>query len=110
MDILEQFLNILDSKSQSQHAVDEYEEYCHVKPDVHPVNIIRWWQDHVAEYPRLSWMALNILAIPAMSAEVERVFSSAKLLLPDSRNRLREDVIKACECLKSWNAAGLYRN
>ena len=41
MDILEQFLNILDSRSQLQHAVNKYEEYCHVKPDVYAINIIQ---------------------------------------------------------------------
>ena len=37
-----------------------------------------------------------------MSAECERVFSSAKHLLTDSRNRLKADIIEANECLKSW--------
>ena len=37
-------------------------------------------------------MALNLLAIPAMSLEVERLFSSIGLMLTDRRNRLKEDV------------------
>ena len=49
-------------------------------------------------------MALNLLAIPAMSSEVERVFSSTGLMLTDRRNRLKEDVIEAAECMKSWQA------
>jgi phage I-like protein len=43
-----------------------------------------------------------MLAIPMMSAECERVFSSAKHLITDSRNRLRPDIIEANECLKHW--------
>ena len=43
-----------------------------------------------------------MLAIPLMSAECERVFSSAKHLLTNPRNRLKADIIKANECLKSW--------
>ena len=71
-------------------------------------SIIQWWEDHSTMYLALSRMALDILSIPAMSAEVERVFSSAKLLISDTRNRLKEDIIEACECLKSFNTAGLY--
>jgi len=51
-------------------------------------------------------MALNLLAIPAMSSEVECVFSSTGLMLTDRRNRLKEDVIEAAECMKSWQADG----
>ena len=43
-----------------------------------------------------------MLAIPMMSAECERVFSSAKHLITDARNRLNPDIIEANECLKHW--------
>jgi hypothetical protein len=43
-----------------------------------------------------------MLAIPLISAKCERVFSSAKHLITDSRNRLKADIIKANKCLKSW--------
>jgi len=51
-------------------------------------------------------MALNLLAIPAMSSEVERVFSSTGLMVTDRRNWLKEDIIEAAECMKSWQADG----
>ncbi|PMD55410.1 uncharacterized protein K444DRAFT_537541, partial [Hyaloscypha bicolor E] len=53
-------------------------------------------------YPNLSRMALDILSIPAILADPERLFSSAKLLISDLRNKLGMDIIKAFECLKSW--------
>ena len=37
-----------------------------------------------------------------MSAECEWVFSSAKYLITDSCSRLKADIIKVNECLKSW--------
>lgn len=52
-------------------------------------------------------MALDILAIPAMSAEVERVFSSASLNITNWRNRLGEEVVEAIECQKSWLQSGI---
>jgi hypothetical protein len=46
---------------------------------------------------------LSILfAIPAMSAECERVFSSTKKLITPERNRLAEEIIEASERLKNW--------
>jgi len=32
--------------------------------------------------------------------------SSSKLLLSDTRNRLGDDIIEACECLKAWEREG----
>jgi len=60
----------------------------------------------MSTYPKLAPLALGILAIPARSAEVERVFSSTGLLITDRRNRLKEDIIEAVECLKSWQKEG----
>jgi hypothetical protein len=51
-------------------------------------------------------MAFDILLIPAMSAEPERLFSSAKITITDCRNRLGIESIKAIECLKSWLSKG----
>ena len=40
MDIFKQFLNIPNSRLQSQYTVNKYEEYCYVKSNVHAINII----------------------------------------------------------------------
>ena len=42
---------------------------------------IAWWKDHQQQFPRLSRMALEFLSIPAMSDEIERIFSSTRLIL-----------------------------
>lgn len=52
-------------------------------------------------------MALEYLTIPAMSAEAERVFSSAKITITDRRCHLGDEAISALECLKSWSSDGL---
>jgi hypothetical protein len=44
---------------------------------------------------------MELMSIPAMSDKPERVFSSAKLLISDVRNRLGDDIIMGFECLKS---------
>jgi hypothetical protein len=47
-------------------------------------------------------MAMDIFAIPSMSAKCERVFSSVKLLITDRRRRLGNDIIDISECLRHW--------
>jgi hypothetical protein len=47
-------------------------------------------------------MALNLLSIPAISAEPERLFSSCRITVTDRRNKLSVKAIEALECLRSW--------
>jgi hypothetical protein len=44
-----------------------------------------YWRSKESEWPQLTSMALDFLAVPAMSLEYERVFSScAKQTTPES--------------------------
>jgi hAT family C-terminal dimerisation region len=100
-DIFTAFLN------QDIQSNDEFETYVNGTPlavgdDFNP---IKWWANTGS--PQLMNMAFDILSIPAMSSETERVFSGAKLTLSPSRNRLSEDIIEATECLNRWYKAGL---
>jgi len=52
-------------------------------------------------------MALDILSIPAMFADAERLFSSSIQVLKDTPNRLKSDALDALECLKSWRKEGI---
>jgi len=52
-------------------------------------------------------MARDIYSIPAMSAEVERLFSSTKLMIPPARNLLQADGIEAGECIRNWTLDSL---
>ena len=80
---------------------DELEQFT-TSSTVDTENPRLWWIQHQKDYPQLSRMALDLLAIPAISSEVERVFSSTGMMVTDRRNRLKEDVIEAVECMKSW--------
>lgn len=82
-------------------ARGEYEEYINSPPKRCEVPL-EWWKAHREEYPRLSKMALDLFSIPMMSAECERVFSSAKTLITERRNGLKEDIIEACTLLRYW--------
>ncbi|KJZ68940.1 hypothetical protein HIM_08228 [Hirsutella minnesotensis 3608] len=65
-------------------------------------DVIKYWNDRYHTQPDLARMALDVLAVPPMSDECERLFSSAKILLSDRRSRLKIDIIEASECLRSW--------
>jgi hypothetical protein len=84
--------------------IDEYDRYCQADLVWECDKPLKWWLEDTQQkaYPNLSKMAIDILSIPAMSAEPERLFSSAKITITDRRNRLGVETIEALECLKSW--------
>ena len=47
-------------------------------------------------------MAVDVLSIPSMSAESERVFSGTRRQITPDRARLSGIAIAQAECLKSW--------
>lgn len=69
---------------------------------------LQWWID-IGEplYPTLASLAYSLFSIPGMSAECERAFSHAKKLVTEERFRLKEDIIEADQCVKSWLYNGL---
>jgi hAT family C-terminal dimerisation region len=98
-------------RAPASNLQDEYTRYCRAEA-VEEWNddqggFLGWWQAHEREYPRLAQMARDIFSIPGMSAEVERLFSSAKLMLPPARNQTQPDGMEAGECIRSWSRCGL---
>ncbi len=94
-----------DSSSDDDYQTDNFDAFFatnHVKPKVKGIDPLEYWNSQYQTQPDLARFALDMLAIPLMSSECERVFSSAKLLVTDNRNRLKVDIIEANECLKWW--------
>jgi hAT family C-terminal dimerisation region len=100
---VDEFEDFIYDLSSSPVTFDEYESYCNEKPlPKAPPHLIQYWNRQAVNTPSLAQMALDLLAIPAMSAECERVFSSTKILISDHRNRLKDDIIEANECVRYW--------
>lgn len=91
---------------------------------------LAWWDRNSERYdPRLARMAKDYLSIPgkhtapyvhyhllvliystATSVDVERVFSTGRLLLSHIRNRLSAQTTRALLCLNNWSKLGLVKD
>lgn len=103
----------------SEISIDELDHYLSTELEQGHVNPRDWWHINGLRFPVMETMAWDIMAIPAMSAEVERVFSGylpeytfiadnrTKLMITDNRNRLNTDIIEAGECYIAWIKTGL---
>jgi hypothetical protein len=52
-------------------------------------------------------MALDLLSVPSMSAECERLFGVAEQMVPPLRTRLEASTIGIAQTLRSWVRNGL---
>jgi hypothetical protein len=95
-------------KRKRRKLLDEFDRYIDDGIPKDPVpDPLSWWREHATIYPILAKMAFDLFSIPAMSSECERVFSQAKKLITDERNRLSPATIEADECQKNWLSQGL---
>jgi hypothetical protein len=94
-------------EDNSSTTRDEYERYIQpgrVKvPEGKQMHPIRWWQANEGEYPTLAQLAYDLLSIPAMSAENERIFSGTQDLVRDRRCALDVESIQTNECFRNWS-------
>lgn len=108
-------LDEFDKYNQEQAVLnscqDEFEHFTKSAPIQLPkgLSALDWWLQAAnrAPYPSLSRMEIDILSIPAMSAEPERIFSGARRTITWSRYRLGADNVQRMECLKSWIRTGI---
>ena len=70
---------------------------------------LEWWclDQQRKRWPRLSYMALDILLIPAMSDEPEQVFSGARRTVSWDRAQMDAETLEKTECLKHWKRNGI---
>lgn len=91
---------------QDDEVADHYQLYCITPrlPQKSKQRPIDWWKEESQQeaYPDLSRWAIDILSIPAMSDEPERLFSRAGNTLDKGRVQLLPETVQALECIKSW--------
>jgi hypothetical protein len=88
---------------------DEYKDYCSEAPYEVDKSPLGWWSEKIQQrrFPRLSAIAIDILSIPAMSDEPERVFSGGRHSVPWDRMRLGVESLERSECAKNWHRTGI---
>lgn len=94
---------------QGPPALDEYARWQDSIDitDNEVVDPFAYWHERRGIYPRLSQMALDLLSVPAMSAEVERLFSAAGRMVTAERSRLDANTISIFQSLRSWHIQGI---
>jgi hypothetical protein len=104
-DLLAQELDVVSTISN----IDEYKVYTLQTPIPIDCSLLTWWlrDEQQERYPSLSKMAMDVLSIPAMSADPERVFSGVRRTISWERMSLGADTINVGECLKSWIRSGI---
>jgi len=93
------------SRNRTFARRDQLTEYL-AEPLNDTIGPLEYWQMKQFVWPELAAMAFDLLAIPAMSSECERVFSScAKMTTPES-GRLKGTTLWSHQCLKNWQRRG----
>jgi hypothetical protein len=91
------------SDDEELQVTDEYTEWQKLPREKHMDDPVTYWYDKRSVWPHLASFALDLFAVPAMSAEPERVFSSTGRMVRSDRGCLKADVIGAAACLKQWD-------
>ena len=103
-DLLNRVAPQLVAPTRTSSRKDQYAQY--LEEPVSHIPIMQYWQLKEPEWPQLASMAFDLLAVPAMSSECERVFSScAKQTTPES-SRLTGRLLWHQECLNNWQRRG----
>ncbi|KAH7461075.1 hypothetical protein FOMA001_g19142 [Fusarium oxysporum f. sp. matthiolae] len=105
---IKQSMSVLDEPGDE----DEFEKFVNSPPRHMTTNTpLEWWcrEEQRIEYPRLHQMAIDILSVPAMSDDPERVFSCARRTISWDRARLSTDTIEKLQCLSNWVKNDLIR-
>jgi hypothetical protein len=93
----------LSTNTNNQCDIDYYFKSPVVEWDGNndPGFVINWWRVHQAEYPIMSRVAQDILSIPALEVDAERLFSSGRDLIGLRRYSLSAKMLRLLVLLRS---------
>lgn len=69
--------------------------------------VLNWWRSNEADYPIMSQVARDYLAIPASEVDVERLFSTGRDLIGLRRHSLGIDTMRAIMMTRSLRSVSL---
>ncbi|KAL4262261.1 Zinc finger BED domain-containing [Pleurotus pulmonarius] len=71
------------------------------------MNVLKWWKTYEHVFPTLARIVRDILTIPRVSVSVERLFSSSKHTISDTRSSLQAASASKTIVAKDWLKRGL---
>jgi hypothetical protein len=109
LDEFDKIVNEFNERITRPASQDEYEDYCTEAPYEVQKSPLQWWCENAQRkrWPRLSMFAIEILSIPAMSDEPERVFSGGRRTISWERMQIGMSSVEHTECMKSWHRSGI---
>ena len=108
LDIYDQIAQNLQSFKRPS-SQDEWEDYCSQEPYEITGTALEWWCQKAQRkrWPKLSYMAIDILSIPAISNEAEQVFSEAHYTMTWERMSIGFENLERVEYIKHWKKSGI---
>lgn len=98
--------------SDDNDDIDEFQRWRHLEPKwtreqfINNGNPVQYWMEMRQNYPNLSRLAIDVMAIPASSCECERLFSEVGDLLEPKRRKIGSQLLAALQCIRAWERAG----
>jgi hypothetical protein len=94
------------------HIADELVQYLgepQVPTSLYNGDPMMWWREVGSKrFPRLSFLAADLLSIPPSAATNERDFNMAGDMVRAKRSSLTPHIVHLAPCLGSWRRYGIY--
>jgi hypothetical protein len=68
-------------------------------------DILAWWKNKIEEYPILSQIVRDVMAVQVSTVAFESAFSVAGRVVDPYYSRLDPEMVQALICIKDWVAA-----
>jgi hypothetical protein len=107
IDLFKAYLADTKSLLGQNSSHDPFDEFISAAPTrINNDHLLTWW-NALNHHPALKQQALDLFSIPAMSSEIERVFSSTRMLLTAQRQRISDATIEQVGLLWHWMQKGI---
>jgi hypothetical protein len=98
------FEELQGSLINTPSAINEYDRYINLSQINTPDSILIYWKENSKDFPKLSRMTRDYLAIPSTSAGIERQFNRSGNIIRPLRNRLSPETISDIMMYKDYLA------
>lgn len=98
----DEFFEHMFKRAKTNKEPKEFQKYMNFPLSSAKVDLLDYWRSQKEDFPGLSAMARDYLAVQSSSVAVERDFSMGTHLISKTRCCLKPETIRACMCCKSW--------